>query len=71
MKKTTIILIASALTALGCIEMCAKPQTAKTSTTTATTVKKTAVREIGEKEFSTLIADFNSRIGNFWENDRP
>ena len=59
MKKTTIILIASALTALGCIEMCAKPQTAKTSTTTATTVKKATVREIGEKEFSTLIADFN------------
>ena len=65
MKKTTIILIASALTALGCIEMCAKPQTAKTSTTTATTVKKTAVREIGEKEFSTLIADFNSKDWKF------
>ena len=65
MKKTTIILIASALTALDCIEMCAKPQTAKTSTTTATTVKKTAVREIGEKEFSTLIADFNSKDWKF------
>ena len=59
MKKTTILLIATAIMILGCIEMCAKPQKSTTTATEAT--KAIAVREIGEKEFSTLIADFNSK----------
>lgn len=72
MKKTTIILIVAALVSLGCIELCCAQQSAGNSSNNAVRTTKNAskVKELNEAEFSSLIADFNSKTWIF-KGKRP